>query len=48
MLLYKLSKVIPVRMRTKYGTGLDPDNYRWKSTWWQWRNHIWHHRTKNL
>lgn len=46
--MFTLSKFIPVRMKTTYGTGKDPDEHRWRSSWWQWRGHIWGHKTVEL
>jgi hypothetical protein len=41
-MLYRLSKLIPVPMRTTYTA----NGERRRSTWVQWRDHIWaHHMT---
>lgn len=36
-MLYKLSKIIPVRMTSEYRQL----GVKYKSRWWQWRDHIW-------
>ncbi len=51
---YKLSKLIPVPMRSTYGMAWDPASLpagvtvsgstRQTSTWWQWRDRIMRHR----
>lgn len=51
---YKLSKLIPVPMRSTYGLRFDPGSLPaglsisgstlTTSTWWQWRNRIMRHR----
>lgn len=47
-MLYLLSKLIPVPMRSTYGVvnadGADPGHEY--ATWWQWRGRIWRHRTE--
>ena len=37
---YLLSKLIPVRMRSTYGTAAG----RERATWWQFRGHVYRHR----
>lgn len=39
-MLYRLSKLIPVPMRTTYTA----DGQRQHAVWVQWRHHIWRHR----
>ncbi len=49
---YKLSKLIPVPMRSTYGfgpftglpAGVTASSTRQTSTWWQWRDRILRHR----
>lgn len=36
-MLYKLSKIIPVRMKSEY----KERGRKYTHTWWQWRDHIW-------
>lgn len=44
-MLYRLSKLIPVPMRSTYGQRHDGDPITWyRATWVQWRGHIWRHR----
>lgn len=45
MMLYRLSKVIPVRFRSRYLTGPDGGMHAERATWWQWRDHVFFHRT---
>jgi hypothetical protein len=50
MMLYRLSKLIPVRMRSTYFAGGD-DDAEWakeRASWWQWRGHIFRHRVTRL
>jgi hypothetical protein len=43
--MYRLSKLIPVRMRSTYGVELGDDQWTETATWWQWRGRIFRHRT---
>lgn len=48
-MLLKLSRFVPVRMRSTYGVLSDPrepsrDGTRERSTWWQFRGRIFRHR----
>lgn len=43
-MLYRLSKVVPVRMHSTYGTEDGPES----ASWWQWRGRIFRHRTHRL
>jgi hypothetical protein len=40
-MLYRLSKLIPVPMRSRYGT---EDRGIERACWWQWRGRIFRHR----
>lgn len=56
-MLYRLSKFVPVRMRSTYKAfiGDGPSNIvgvgHWRverATWWQFRNHIFRHRRVHI
>lgn len=44
-MLYQLSKLLPVPMRTRYtepqGNVNVPYDRRVAVSWWQWRGHVW-------
>lgn len=43
-MLYRLSKLIPVRFTSRYRVTGDLENVHERSTWWQWRGRIFRHR----
>lgn len=41
---YRLSQLIPVPMRSRYGWSIDGgDSHLTESKWWQFRGRIWRH-----
>lgn len=51
-MLYLLSKLIPVPMRSSYETTEANARLagprRERATWWQWRGHVYRHRVTRL
>ena len=52
-MLYRLSKLVPVPMRSTYKHGRFTsdgpiETHRERSTWWQWRSRIYRMRTTTL
>jgi hypothetical protein len=43
-MLYRLSKIIPVPMKSTYGVEDVGVQRIQRATWWQWRGHIFRHR----
>jgi hypothetical protein len=43
-MLYRLSKIIPVPMKSEYGVEDAGVQRIQRATWWQWRDRIYRHR----
>lgn len=48
-MLYRLSKLIPVPMRSTYGVEAGSGDVREeRARWWQWRGIVWGHWTRTI